>query len=307
MRALLVVNPMATATTSKARDVLARALASDLKVDVAQTTHRGHAADLAAQAMRDGVDLVVALGGDGTVNEVVNGLLAAGPGAHVPALAVVPGGSTNVFSRSIGQSRDPVEATAEILAAVREDRSARISLGRADDRWFTFAAGFGYDAQVVHRVERRRAKGGESTAALYIRTAVARFYLGSGRLRPAISLTVPGQEPVGPFFLCVASNTAPWTYIGSVPVNLSPQASFDAPLEILAVRRTGTARMLRYITQALRHGPGPAGPSLVRLHRVPELVLTASRPTSFQVDGDYLGELEQVRLTSTPAALRVIC
>lgn len=307
MRALLVVNPMATATTIKARDVLTRALASDLKVDVAQTTHRGHAAELASQAVRDGVELVVALGGDGTVNEVVNGLLAHGTGTHVPALAVVPGGSTNVFSRSIGQARDPVEATADILDAVRDGRSARIGLGRADDRWFTFTAGFGYDAEVVDRVERKRAKGQESTASLYICTAVARFYLGTRRRRPAITVSVPGQEPVGEFFLCIAAKTTPWTYIGARPVALSPLASYDRGLDVVALRRTGTLRMLRYLGQAMRARSEPAGRTLFRAHDLPELTLTASRPLSFQVDGDYLGERDRVHLSSTPGAIRVIC
>src|SRR3954470_12592744 len=117
MRALVVVNPAATATTSRGRDVLVRTLAAELKVDVAETEHRGHARELGARAVADDVDVVVTLGGDGTVNEVVNGLLEQGPAPHVPTLAVVPGGSTNVFSRALGRSCDPVEATAEILDA----------------------------------------------------------------------------------------------------------------------------------------------------------------------------------------------
>src|SRR3954451_21074248 len=119
MRALLVANPAATTTTRKVRDVLVRALSSELKVDVAETTHRGHGRELAAQAAAEGIDVVVTLGGDGTVNEAVNGLLAGGPGPQGPTLAVVPGGSTNVFSRALGRSRDPVEATGEILDSLR--------------------------------------------------------------------------------------------------------------------------------------------------------------------------------------------
>ncbi|MBW8765646.1 MAG: acylglycerol kinase family protein, partial [Geodermatophilales bacterium] len=115
MRALVVVNPAATSTTAKMRDVLVGALASELKVDVVETSHRGHGRDLGAQAAADGIDVVVAVGGDGTVNELANGLLAKGPAPHLPTLAVVPGGSTNVFSRALGRSRDPVDATAEIL------------------------------------------------------------------------------------------------------------------------------------------------------------------------------------------------
>src|SRR6476469_9696493 len=99
MRALLVVNPMATATTPQTREVLISALASEVKLDVAVTQARGHAIELAAQARVDGLDVVVALGGDGTVNEVVNGLLEHGPNPEGPALAVVTGGNANVFAR----------------------------------------------------------------------------------------------------------------------------------------------------------------------------------------------------------------
>src|SRR3978361_1776011 len=131
MRALLVANPAATTTTRKVRDVLVRALSTELKVDVAETTHRGHARELAAAATAEGVDVVVTLGGDGTVNEAANGLMDGGPGPQGPALAVGPGGSTNVFSRALGRSRDPVEATGEILDSLRAGRTRLVSLGTA--------------------------------------------------------------------------------------------------------------------------------------------------------------------------------
>src|SRR3954452_15524939 len=163
MRALVVVNPAATATTPKGRDVLVRALASELKVDAVETGHRGHGRELGRRAVEDGVDVVVTLGGDGTANEVVNGLLEHGPAATVPTLAVIPGGSTNVFSRALGRSRDPIEATAEILDSLRAGRTRLVSLGTArasgtedagadgwtDPRWFVFAAGLGFDAEVI--------------------------------------------------------------------------------------------------------------------------------------------------------------
>src|SRR5205823_1644621 len=191
MRALLVVNPKATTTTRGAREVLVRALASELKVDVVETGYRGHAAALALRAARDGVDLVAALGGDGTINEVVNGLLTDGPGPGTPALAIVPGGSTNVFSRALGQSQNPIEATADILDALRaaaggeqEGTAGRVAglgrpigLGKAGSRWFTFSAGLGFDAEVVHRMERRRRAGRPISHMRYVRAAVSQFYL----------------------------------------------------------------------------------------------------------------------------------
>src|SRR4051794_1981019 len=131
MRALVVVNPAATATTPKGRDVLVGALASELKVDVAETRQRGHGRELGVRAAADGVDVVVTLGGDGTVNEVVNGLLEHGPAPHLPTLAVVPGGSTNVFSRALGRSRKPMTATTQILGALRNRRTRLVSLGTA--------------------------------------------------------------------------------------------------------------------------------------------------------------------------------
>src|SRR5215211_5696999 len=134
MRALVVVNPAATATTAPMRDALVAALAAELKVDVVQTTHRGHGRELGASVAADGVDVVVALGGDGVVNEVVNGMLADGPSPALPLLAVVPGGSTNVFSRALGRSRDPRPATTEILDSLRAGRTRLVSLGTASAR-----------------------------------------------------------------------------------------------------------------------------------------------------------------------------
>jgi diacylglycerol kinase family enzyme len=341
MRALVVVNPAATATTPKARDVLVRALASELKVDVAETSHRGHARELGALAAADGVDVVVTLGGDGTVNEVVNGLLEHGPGPQLPVLAVVPGGSTNVFSRALGRSRDPIEATAEILDSLRAGRTRLVSLGTASasgagtatvpspdgvvepapvpavaagapapgwtaPRWFVFAAGLGFDAEVIARVETQRAKGRRSSGALYVREATSAFLLGRERRRPALTLHVPGEDPLEGAFLCLMSNVSPWTYLGARPVNPSPEASFDTGLDVFALRRMSTPRMLRTLRQILAPEPHPRGRGLFRWHDLPELTLTASRPQGWQLDGDHLGTAIGLRLRSVPAALRVV-
>ncbi len=113
-----MVNPNATATTPRSRDVLVRALGSELKLDVAVTRRRGHATALADAARRDGLDLVISLGGDGTVNEVVNGLLRAGPDPQT-ALGVVPAGDGNVLARTLDIPLDPVEATSALLDGLR--------------------------------------------------------------------------------------------------------------------------------------------------------------------------------------------
>jgi diacylglycerol kinase family enzyme len=322
MRALVVVNPAATSTTAKMRDVLVGAFASELKLDVAETTHRGHGRELGAQAAAEGIDLVVSVGGDGTVNEVVNGLLEKGPSPHLPMLAVVPGGSTNVFSRALGRSRDPVEATAEILASVRAGRTRLVSLGTASawgtgadavdeagwtpPRWFVFAAGLGFDAEVIARVEAQRAEGRRSTGPLYVREATAAFLLGRERRRPAMTLHLPGEPELEELFLCLVSNVSPWTYLGARPVNPSPEASFDTGLDVFAMGRIGPLRMLHALRQTLAREPDARGRGVHRRHDLSELSLTASRPQGWQVDGDHLGTATGLRVCNVPAALRVV-
>jgi diacylglycerol kinase family enzyme len=315
MRALLVANPAATTTTRKVRDVLVRALSSELKVDVAETTHRGHARELAAQATAEGVDVVVTLGGDGTVNEAANGLLAGGIGAHVPALAVVPGGSTNVFSRALGRSRDPVEATGEIMDSLRAGRTRLVSLGTAsaqttegwtEPRWFVFAAGMGFDADVIARVEAQRARGRRSTGALYVRSGLNSFLLGRDRRRPPTTLTVPGEPPVDGLFLAVISNVSPWSYLRGRPIDPNPDASFDTGLDVFAMGRIGVLRMLHHLRQTMAARPDARGRGVHRWHDLGELELTAGRPQGWQLDGDHLGTTTGLRVRSVPAALRVV-
>ncbi len=308
MRALLIVNPKATATTPRARDVLFRALGSDLKVDVVETERRGHAIELGRDATEQGLDLVVALGGDGTVNEVVNGLLTHGPDPSVPALAVVPGGSTNVFTRALGLSRDPVEATSEILDALRAGRTRRVGLGQADERWFTFTAGLGLDADAVRTVERHRHRGRRASPWLYVGAAMSRYPVHALSGEAHLTLEIPGEAPVHDLRLGIVSNTSPWTYLGSRPVYASPDASFEKGLDLLALRRLGLVATLRTAVGMLsKHATGPRGRAVVSRHDLVRFRLLGSSPLPFQVDGDFLGERTSLTCRAVPAALRVIC
>jgi len=310
MRALLVVNPKATTTTQRVREVIARALASELKLEVVETGYRGHAAALALRGARDGVDLVVAVGGDGTVNEVVNGLLTDGPRPATPALAVVPGGSTNVFSRALGQSQNPVEATGDILATLRARENGPagrvIGLGKAGSRWFTFTAGLGLDAEVVHRMERRRRAGRSSSHLRYVQAALSQFYFHTDRRQPALTLERPGEEPVPGLFLAIISNTTPWTFMHDRPIRPSPEASFDTGLDLFSLRTMRTVTVIRHARQMLRRRSAFRGRYLFRQHDLSSFALRSDRPLGFQVDGDYLGEREQVTFTAVPEALRVV-
>jgi diacylglycerol kinase family enzyme len=305
MRAVLIVNPKATATTPGGRDILARALASDLKLDVVETTHRGHAADIAAEAARDGLDLVVTLGGDGTVNEAVNGLMTGTTDGPRPAYAVVPGGSANVFSRGLGLPADPVEATSTLLEALRAGRRRQISLGSVNGRYFSFCAGIGYDAECTGIVEGRRRDGARSTPGLYVRTAVRHFYDGSDRAD--LTSDIAGESPIDGLQMVVVSNTSPWTYWGARPLRPSPEASFETGLDVFAMRKMRLVPTLRALSQmASPKAAGPRGRSVSRRHDLASFALTASRPAALEVDGDYVGEFERFELLSVPDALTVI-
>jgi diacylglycerol kinase family enzyme len=301
VRAVLVFNPKATATNARVRDVLKRALESDLKLEVVETKRRGHAIDAARNAADDGVDLVVVLGGDGTVNEVVNGI------AGTPAeLAVVPGGSTNVFARALGLSGNPVEATSEILDALRSGRRRRVNLGRANGRYFTFCAGVGLDAEVVRVVERHRRNGRKATPGLYVRSAVFHYFLGTERKTPSITVERPGEEPETGLFNVIVANGAPWTYFGERPINPCPDADFDGGLDVMAMRKLKSVSSLAVVRQMFDAKPRLKSRATFQVHDAAEFTVSSDRPLAYQLDGDYLGEIEEVTFVSVPEALSVV-
>ena len=321
MPALLIVNPHATATTQLRRDVITHALASQMELEVAETRYRGHAGTLARKAASDGFQLILTLGGDGTVNEAVNGLLHGLKPGTDPAFAPVPGGNANVFSRALGLPADPVDATGRILEALRTGRDRRVGLGCASpghtspgappgaslDRYFTFNAGMGLDAETVRVIEGMREHGRTLTPGLYLRTALRQFYRVTDRRHPRLTLERDGQSPLEHLFLGIISNTSPWTYLGRRPVNPSPAASFDTGLDIFALRRMRTIGTLNALRQMFtQHGEPLRGRDVVSLHDQPAFTLRSDRPVALQVDGEYVGEHESVTFRAVPSALRVI-
>jgi diacylglycerol kinase family enzyme len=329
VRALLIVNPYATSTTPVRREVITHALASELDLDVVQTRYRGHALHVAERAASEGFGLVLTLGGDGTVNEVVNGMLRAcppigtrpegQPGASArpdgqsgsgsrpaPLLAALPGGNANVFTRALGLPADPVDATGRVLQSLPAERTRTIGLGLAGGRYFCFNAGLGLDAEVVRVVEGLRALGRGASAALYVWTAARQFAMVTDRREPALTLERHGVPGLDGLFLGIVSNTSPWTYLGQRPVHASPLAGFDTGLDLFALRKLSTLGTLNALRQMLGRDGGPDGRHVVSLHDQDALTFRADRPVAFQVDGEYVGEREHVLLRSIPNALRVL-
>ncbi|WP_182348980.1 diacylglycerol/lipid kinase family protein [Tomitella gaofuii] len=313
MHALLIVNPHATSTTPAGRDLLAHALASRLELEVVHTTHRGHAAELSHRAALEGTQVVVVHGGDGTVNEAVNGLLGPphpdsvrqiAPG-RTPAVCVVPGGSANVFARSLGIRPDPVEATNQVLDLLASRQRRRIGLGHCDNRWFTFTAGMGVDALVVEAMEAARRAGHAATPSRYLRTTV-RVFLRNARRPATLTVELPGREPVDSVHYAFVSNTSPWTYLGAREVRTNPGTRFDTGLGVFGMRSMDTVTSLRLSRQLLSATAQPKNKNLVRTDDTPCVRIRSAEPVAFQIDGDYLGVRTDVTFSSVPGILDVV-
>ena len=305
MRVVLIANPLATTASARQRDVVVRAIASQAELEVAETANRGHAAALACRAMRHGADAVVGIGGDGTLNEIVNGLLTDGRHDAVPALGVIPAGSTNVFARAIGIPDDPIEATGYLLEGLRSGHRRAVSLGQADDRWFCFAAGMGFDAAIVGAVERKRRQGRRSTHLLYARVGVREFFQGD-RGHPRLHVELPDGSRLDNVYFAIVANAEPWTYLGHRPLHPTPQVTFDTHLGLYARRRMSAAGILWSVARLSGDSPriGRRGAHVV--HDLDHLTLLGDEPLAFQVDGEYADLREKVTFRSVPEALDVV-
>jgi len=324
MRALLVVNPRATTTSTRTADVIVQALSHELDLEITFTTHRGHGVDLGRWALDNQLDAVIALGGDGVVNEVLNGILRDGParpGHRVPALGVIPGGSANVFSRALAIPTDPVEATGVILRSTRDGVFRRIGLGHVQTpefaRWFAVNAGLGIDARIIASMEQQRGRGGRATPTRYFITTVREFF--KDRRSPRMTITRPGLAPTSGVVVGIVQNAAPWTYFGAIPVDPCPSASFETGLDLFALRNLGPLTTVRAATRMLTRADagspgssrspgssGSSGSSIVRWHDQSAFDFTAQEPVPIQVDGEGMGTTSHASFTSHPGALLVM-
>lgn len=302
VRVLLIVNSSASSVTARTRVVIAKALAADHDVTVAETNRRGHAARLARGAAAEGTDVVVVLGGDGTLNEAANGL--AGTDT---ALAPLPGGSTNVFARSIGLPNDPVEATGVLLDALAAGRSERVGLGVVNGRYFLFHLGIGFDAAVVERVERNPTLKRYAGHALFAWAALATWMRTYDRSRPRMAVIHDDGTVVDDGYFTIVLNTNPYTYLGNRPFNVDPAATLDRGLSVVVVRTLDAHRFLPLVVSALGSGAMLRSSRWVHLRRdVAHCVVKGHGPVPYQVDGDHLGDIGELELRHEPGVLRLI-
>ena len=277
MRPSLIVNPFASRVTEQRVRELERRLGT---VETLLTDRQGHAVELAAAAQGDAVFV---FGGDGVVNEVLNGLPAGKP------LGVVPGGYTNVLARALGVPKDPA-------LAVRE---RRISLGRVNGRRFGFAAGIGVDSEAVRKLESKRGEDGRRRSDLRYAREVVRLLLGG--YEPDMDV-----EGLGRAAMLFVSNDAVFSYAGPVPLRFSPEARFELGLDVCAVQRGGAGSSLRYFSRIVA-GRGLAGaPGILALHDADRVRVVCDRPLPLEADGEDLDDVTEAVFEAERNAIAVL-
>jgi diacylglycerol kinase family enzyme len=301
-RVVLIANASARVVSPFAQDLIARALSGGARVEQVITKRRGHATHVARGAAHEGVDLVVVLGGDGTVNEVVNGLA----GSSVP-MAVLPGGGANILARGLGMPNDPVEAAGLLLERLRRP-PLRIPLGRIDERYFVSNCGVGFDAAIVRRVERRRFAKRVAGDAFFVWSALRVFFLGYDRRHAHLTLRWgdgPEERRTG-LYLAIAQKADPYTYLGSRPMRICPDVRREGGIDLLGMSRMGLLSVLRVALGSFRTAPRPHGRHVLALHDLTRLRIEADRPMPVQADGEYLGERTSVEVRAVPDALSIV-
>ncbi len=302
VRILLLVNPFSSSVTPRGRVVIQKALSADHDVTVAETSRRGHATRMARGATTDGTDVVVVLGGDGTLNEAANGLA----GSRC-ALAPLPGGSTNVFARTLGLPDDPVDATVVLLESLAADRITPAGLGVVNGRYFLFHVGIGYDAAVVEQVERRAELKRWAGHPLFIYAAFDTWLRRYDRSRPRFAVHHADGAIVDDGYFSIVANTNPYTYLGTRPFEIAPEATLDRGLAAVTIRTMQAVPFLLVIGAALRGGGRVARSKRVDYRTdLTELTVRGHGPIPYQVDGDYLGEIDELRFRHEPGAIRLV-
>jgi diacylglycerol kinase family enzyme len=304
-RMLIIVNPYAATVSDRLRNLVVYALQGRFEVDAVDTEARGHATELCREAAHEGYDVVVAFGGDGTVNEAANGLL----GSPTP-LCCLPGGSANVFAKMLGIPGDVVDATEHLLAMADDWRPRKVDLGVVNGRCFTFASGLGLDASVVERVDanpKMKARLGPYFFTwVAVTTFMRRYLLSPPRLHVQAG---DGHEQLDGV-TAIVQNGATFTYFQNRPIAIADGAALDSGALAGGVLRSASLpSMLSIAWRAFSARARVAGNRNVSpLRDLRELTVCSAdeRPLPLQVDGDYLGEVTEARYSIMPHALNVI-
>ena len=305
---MLIVNSFASSVTARNTVVVHRRLTEGTAanperhdVEVVETNRRGHATRFAHDAARRGVDVVIGYGGDGTLNEVATGI--AGTDT---ALGVLPGGSTNVFARTLGMPNDPVEAVEKLVSGIDARNFKSIGLGQVNGRYFCFHTGIGFDAAVVQEVERRGSLKRWLGHPLFIYAGLKTWANGYDRKNPHFSVSGDGGPDLADGYFTIVLNTNPYTYLGNRPLDLSPHAELDQGLVAISFSTMKARAILTSLAGALKGGGVQPAPHLDIRTDVEHLVIEHDTAFPYQLDGDALGETTRLEFVHVPNAVQLV-
>jgi diacylglycerol kinase family enzyme len=299
-RVLLVVNPVARTVSKPTLAVIEKALSADFALEVSETKERGHASELAARAVDDGVDLVIVFSGDGTINEAVNALA----GTEV-ALGVLPGGATNVLVRSLHLPTDPVECTGVLIGRALDDEAFKLHLGRADGRYFAVNCGVGIDAAAMRRLDRKFPKTKMRFDRAVFRAVAWELMVGYAGKRPDLQVSVDGAAPL-PSLSVMVGRTDPYTYYKGRGMRMTPDASLESGLDVLSVRKLPRRNVPRVAMQVFGSARHVQGRDIDYVHDASHVVISSEEKFPVQVDGDSMGERDHLEVELAREALWVV-
>jgi diacylglycerol kinase family enzyme len=308
-RMLIIVNPYATTVSDRLRNLVVYALQGRFEVEAVSTEAQNHATEIGREVRDRGYDIVVAFGGDGTLNEVANGLA----GTDVPVSAL-PGGSTNVVCRSLGIPNDVVDATEHLLALADEWAPRRIDLGRVDERHFVFACGAGIDATVVRRVDAHPKLKARAGPYYYSWAGISAFY--RRYLYNAVRVRVEADGVSSEGVTAIAQNSDPFTYFASRPIRVCEGIAIDdGTLSMATLKRARQRDMPTLISRLFSEGkPASRHRQVEHFDDVVEATVSSvskdgdgnRRSFPLQVDGEYIGDRTHVELRAVPGALTIV-
>jgi diacylglycerol kinase family enzyme len=307
---LIIVNPYATTVSDRLRNLVVYALQGRYEVEAVTTEAQNHATEIGREVRDHGYDIVVAFGGDGTLNEVVNGLA----GTDVP-VSVLPGGSTNVVCRTLGIPNDVVDATEHLLALADDWAPRKIDLGKVDERHFVFACGVGIDATVVERVDAHPKLKAKAGPYYYSWAGISAFYRRYLVNPVRVRVETDAGDPVEGV-TAIVQNSDPFTYFASRPIRVCEGIGIDdGTLSVGVLKRAAQRDMPTLISRLFSEGR-PASRHRQVEHFDDVTTATVSsvsedksgepRPFPLQVDGDYIGTRTRIELRTDPGALTIV-
>lgn len=286
--------------STRTKEVIVKALSADFKLEVADTQARGHASDLARDAVADGVEAIFAFGGDGTINEVAQDLVETDI-----ALGILPGGSTNVMARSLGIPTNLVDATAFAASHLLSGTRQRINVGRIGARYFLFSCGMGLDAEVVRRVEADPEGKRKHAHMTFLRHALEVGFTRYRGADPTITMEV-GNAPPEKVLFAIVCNARPFTYFGRFPVDVCPSATLEKGLDFLGMTRIHGSTIPRIAWSVFVSRAHVRWKNSRYIPDVGHGSLRSTEPMPVQVDGDFIGEIDRAMIRMIPNSLDLL-